>query len=252
MVRFVDFLPRDRALREAGHRAVGRDAEASEARVNADFSRVPHARLPTAVPCSRLQSHAVRKLEAVRRDFVANVSHELRTPLTVIRDLSRLTGRTATPELRAQFWAWPQRTCSACSGLVDDLLDLSALNGGRLPTRAKVDVRSRATEICSLRKAAAAKSVSLDICIGEGAENAYIDSTAVRQILSNLAENALRHTATGSVQVFTARDGDGVWIGVRDTGSGIGAEHLERIFERFYRADPSLRVSGGDRLGLAL
>lgn len=81
----------------------------------------------------------------------------------------------------------------------------------------------------------------------------FADQTAARQILSNLAENALRHTASGKVELFSQAEDDGTWIGVRDTGSGIAAEHLPRIFERFYRADPGRsREAGGTGLGLAI
>ena len=80
-----------------------------------------------------------------------------------------------------------------------------------------------------------------------------MDRTAVRQILANLIDNSLRHTDRGQVAVFAARQSDGMQIGVRDTGSGIGPEHLPRIFERFYRADASrARDSGGTGLGLAI
>ena len=81
----------------------------------------------------------------------------------------------------------------------------------------------------------------------------YGDPTAARQILSNLAENALRHTMTGEVVLFAEPHDDGTWIGVRDTGVGMEAEHLPRIFERFYRADPGRsREAGGTGLGLAI
>lgn len=81
----------------------------------------------------------------------------------------------------------------------------------------------------------------------------YADATATRQILTNLTENALRHTATGEVVLFSEAESNGTWIGVRDTGVGISAEHLPRIFERFYRADPGRsREAGGTGLGLAI
>jgi signal transduction histidine kinase len=87
----------------------------------------------------------------------------------------------------------------------------------------------------------------------EGGERAYCDPTAVRQILSNLSQNALRHTTTGEVELFSRPETDGTWIGMRDTGSGIAAEHLPRIFERFYRADPGRsREMGGTGLGLSI
>jgi signal transduction histidine kinase len=97
------------------------------------------------------------------------------------------------------------------------------------------------------------KGVKLLVEFAPDASRVLCDPTAAGQILSNLAENALRHTTTGAVTIFTGREGAGVWIGVRDTGSGIPAEHLPRIFERFYRADPGRsREAGGTGLGLAI
>jgi len=253
-----DFLPRDRALREALATALdGDSAEASEARVNDDFLSVIARPLADGGAVLALYNLTpFRKLEAVRRDFVANVSHELRTPLTVISGfVDTLQDEQLPPELRTQFLGMAAANVQRMQRIVDDLLDLSRIeSGGWLPNASELDIRSIATEILlPLRKVAAAKAVMLDIMIGEGAEHAYADSTAARQILSNLTENALRHTAAGSVQVFSTRDGEGVWMGVRDTGSGIGAEHLERIFERFYRADPSRsREAGGTGLGLSI
>jgi signal transduction histidine kinase len=81
----------------------------------------------------------------------------------------------------------------------------------------------------------------------------WADRTAIRQILSNLVENAIRHTSRGVITVFSEAAPDGVWVGVRDTGEGIPEEHLTRIFERFYRADASrARDHGGTGLGLAI
>jgi signal transduction histidine kinase len=139
--------------------------------------------------------------------------------------------------------------------IVDDLLDLSRIeSGGWLPNPIDLDVSAVAGEVVSpMQDAARAKGVTLRVDVAADARTIYCDSTAARQILSNLAENALRHTLTGEVVVFSSLDDGGTWFGVRDTGIGISAEHLPRIFERFYRADPGRsREAGGTGLGLAI
>jgi signal transduction histidine kinase len=103
------------------------------------------------------------------------------------------------------------------------------------------------------RTAAAAKSIVLDVCVRDDAQLVYADPTALRQVLVNLVENAVRYTARGRVMVETARENGGVWVTVRDTGAGIAPEHLPRIFERFYRVDRArARDEGGTGLGLAI
>lgn len=98
----------------------------------------------------------------------------------------------------------------------------------------------------------------LNVRVAEDAPTVYADPTALRQVVTNLVENAVRHTATGTVTVVTARNGGGaggggVWVSVRDTGVGIAPEHLPRIFERFYRVDRARsRDAGGTGLGLAI
>ena len=254
----TDYLPRDRTLREALDSALqGTSAEPSEARVDDEFLSVTARPLAGGGAVLALYNLTpFRKLEAVRRDFVANVSHELRTPLTVISGfVETLQDQDLPADLRVQFLGMAGVNVQRMQRIVDDLLDLSRIeSGGWLPNPHEIDLRSIAVEvIVPLRQAAAAKDVLLEIEIGAGAESAYVDATAVRQILSNLTENALRHTSNGSVNIFSEADDGGVWIGVRDTGSGIGTEHLGRIFERFYRADPSRsREAGGTGLGLSI
>jgi signal transduction histidine kinase len=140
--------------------------------------------------------------------------------------------------------------------IVDDLLDLSRIeSGGWLPNPSGLDVASLAAEVVtSMQAAAASKGIALCVRVADDARTFYADSTAARQILTNLAENAVRHTgAGGEVVLFSERERDGVWIGVRDTGTGISTAHLPRIFERFYRADPGRsREAGGTGLGLAI
>ena len=118
----------------------------------------------------------------------------------------------------------------------------------------RAHVEDVAAEVLApLQHRAQDKGVALLTDIAANATRVFCDPTAAGQILSNLAENALRHTSTGSVTLFTQRDEAGVWMGARDTGSGIPPEHLPRIFERFYRADPGRsREAGGTGLGLSI
>jgi signal transduction histidine kinase len=140
--------------------------------------------------------------------------------------------------------------------LVDDLLDLSRIEGGRWhPTLSEVEVAGAAREAWgALAGRADAQQISLALDIEPGAETIEADPDAVRQVLTNLMDNSLRYTpAGGRVTCLTRRLEDGVAVSVRDSGSGITREHLPRIFERFYRADPSRsREEGGTGLGLAI
>lgn len=254
----ADYLPRDRTLREALEAALsGEDVETAEARVDDRLLSVTARPLVGGGAVIALYDVTpFRKLEAVRRDFVANVSHELRTPLTIIGGfIETLQDESVPPELRQQFLGMAGGNVRRMQRIVDDLLDLSRIeSGGWLPNPHEIDVRAVANEVIGpLQPGAEARGVALDVSVGAGAEQAYVDTTAVRQVLTNLTENALRHTTVGSVELFSAYDDGGVWIGVRDTGSGIGPEHLGRIFERFYRADPGRsREAGGTGLGLSI
>lgn len=197
-----------------------------------------------------------RKLETVRRDFVANVSHELRTPLTVVRGFAEtLAGDDIEPEARRQFSEMIRANTARMQRIVDDLLDLSRIeSGGWIPDPAAVDVRPVAMEaLAHMAPHASEKGLALEVEIAAGADAVYADRVALAQTLTNLIENAVRHTSTGAVTVFAEPAQNGIWVGVRDTGAGIPREHLARIFERFYRADPGRsRQSGGTGLGLAI
>ena len=198
----------------------------------------------------------IRQLEIVRRDFVANVSHELRTPLTVIAGFAETLADDDPPaERRREFAATIRTHAERMQRIVDDLLDLSRLESGRwMPAVDDQDVAYVAGEsLSAVASSASDKGLSLEVEVASDASVVIADATALRQILANLLDNAVRHTAAGHVTVFADRGTAGVWIGVRDSGPGIGAEHLPRIFERFYRVDAGrTRESGGTGLGLAI
>jgi two-component system phosphate regulon sensor histidine kinase PhoR len=199
----------------------------------------------------------IRRLEAVRRDFVANVSHELKTPLTSISGYAEtLLGEPADPETTRRFLGTILSNARRMQRLVDDLLDLSRIEAGRWqPNYTDVDVAAVARESwTALAVRAETHQVELVLDLEPNADIVHADLDAVRQILTNLMDNSLRYTpAGGRITCLSRRITGAVAIGIRDNGVGITHDHLPRIFERFWRADSSRsREEGGTGLGLAI
>jgi two-component system, OmpR family, phosphate regulon sensor histidine kinase PhoR len=251
-------LPRARALHQALRAALdGNPVEVEE--VDVRVRQVSLSARPLkggGAVLAALDLSPVRRLEKVRRDFVANVSHELRTPLTVVRGFAETLGEEdLSLEARREFTARIVSNTSRMQRIVDDLLDLSRIeSGGWVPEPSRVDFRALASDLLAHSGGQASdKGIALKMEVAPGADFVHADRVALTQTLANLVENAMRHTSEGIITVFAEPASDGVWIGVRDTGSGIPREHLSRIFERFYRADPGRsRDSGGTGLGLAI
>ena len=198
----------------------------------------------------------LRRLEKIRRDFVANVSHELKTPLTAVSGYAETLLDEGIPaEQRRRFVQTILENATRMQRIVDDLLDLSRIeSGGWRPNVALVDIGGFVQDVfAAVDPAASAKGLTLEADVDADATHVRVDPTAFRQILTNLVENAVRYTREGSVTLRTRRAPEGVWVDVTDTGIGIGAEHLPRIFERFYRVDAGRsRSEGGTGLGLAI
>lgn len=254
----VDRLPREGSLvRDVRAAMQGTPVETSELTIGARTLALT-ARPLTAggAVLAFMDLTARRRLETIRRDFVANVSHELKTPLTIINGFAETLEDPHLPDAdRHRFAATIQTNAHRMQRIVDDLLDLSRYESGAWrPDPTMVDVRLTTADVMTaVRPAAEVKKIALLAEIGADAERVWADPTALRQILDNLVQNAVRYTNAGSVTLFSRRVGSGVLIGVRDTGIGIPAEHLPRIFERFYRVDPGRsREEGGTGLGLAI
>ena len=199
----------------------------------------------------------VRRLEAMRRDFVANVSHELKTPLTSISGYAEtLLTDTPEPETTHRFLSTILANARRMQRLVDNLLDLARLEaGGWQPERELVDIAEVANDAWgALADGTRVSATEFKVEVASNAATILADADAVRQVLTNLLENSLRYTPVGGRIICRSRlEGQGIAISVADNGSGIVREHLPRVFERFYRADPSRsRDEGGTGLGLAI
>ncbi|HYH43966.1 MAG TPA: ATP-binding protein [Burkholderiales bacterium] len=198
----------------------------------------------------------LRRLEAVRRDFVANASHELRSPLTTVRAAAE-TLRTVENDAKAsaRFVELIQRNSERLANLIDDLLELSRIESRELKLvlepldlSAVVDrTLSQHAHRAQLRHIALAHDVS-------GAQSVSADRRALEHVFGNLIDNALKYCAEGAAVRISAESDDGiVRVAVADTGPGIPMEHLPRVFERFYRVDAGRsRELGGTGLGLSI
>lgn len=255
----VDYLPRDATLRNAIALAVSGTATEPEELVidETTLSLTARPLVNGGAVVALFDLTPIRKLEVVRRDFVANVSHELRTPLTIIGGFAETLQDPEIPAARrAEFAKTIFSNTQRMQRIVDELLDLSRIETGHWrPRPESIRIADLATEVYARSATSAkSKSVALDTSIDPSAETIVADRTALEQILINLVENALRHTGEGGrITIQTFPETDGVSLAVSDTGSGIPPEHLPRIFERFYRADSGRsRDAGGTGLGLAI
>lgn len=202
----------------------------------------------------------LKRLERIRRDFVANVSHELRTPIATLRSLTDalLMGGKDDPEVRDQFLQAIADEAERMGKLLNNLLELARLEAGRREWHwQRMPISDCVAQVVERFKTTAERK-GLNLTMrAEPDLTVRTDPEALAQILSNLLDNAVKYTERGEIAVVVERvetaDGDWVAIHVRDTGVGIPPEHLPRIFERFYRVDRARsRQQGGFGLGLSI
>lgn len=197
-----------------------------------------------------------RRVEAVRRDFVANVSHELKTPVGAMALLAEaLQDASHDPEAVRRFAGRVQKEAGRLARLVQELIDLSRLQGADplpSPTLVPVD-RVVAEAVDRTRTTASARGIEI-VRGGERELTVRGSESQLVTAVGNLIENAVHYSAERTRVAVAVRRRDGaVEISVTDQGMGIAEKDLERVFERFYRADPARsRATGGTGLGLAI
>lgn len=196
------------------------------------------------------------RLEIVRQEFLSNVSHELRTPLTaIIAFVETLeTGAMEDPESCQRFLSIIRKNASRMHGLIDDILELTAIEGGNVQLRAApVELETLVEDVCtSLAAKAAAQNITLKNNVSPDV-TVHADARRLEQMLTNLIDNAIKFSRENGTVAISHESGTRDKILVQDNGDGIPGQHLERLFERFYRVDRARsRDMGGTGLGLAI
>jgi two-component system phosphate regulon sensor histidine kinase PhoR len=203
----------------------------------------------------------LRQAERLRQDFVANVSHELKTPLAVIKSSieTLVDGAAEEPESRQLFLQQIVREADRLEELIKDLLSLARIESGHLRLEPQAIPLDRAISECLERHHPRAESKTLTLVEkppkdGPADVAVWADADALRQVLDNLVDNAIKYTPNGGrITVRWSVAADTVSFEVEDTGVGIPAADLPRVFERFYRVDKARsRAVGGTGLGLAI
>jgi two-component system phosphate regulon sensor histidine kinase PhoR len=199
----------------------------------------------------------VRRLENLRRDFVANVSHELRTPVTAVRSAAETLRDAveADPRSAVRFIDMIERNAARLQACIDDLLFLSRIEAKQYNfAHEAVDPSTVGAAVLGLfRQRAETRNVRLDLDTSPTHPRVWCDPRALEQILTNLVENAIKYCPDSTVTVRTRLYEGKTRVMVADTGPGIGPKQLPRIFERFFRVDPGRsRDMGGTGLGLSI
>jgi two-component system phosphate regulon sensor histidine kinase PhoR len=203
----------------------------------------------------------LRQLETIRRDFISNISHELRTPLASLKALAETVQETISddPPAAKRFVLRMETEVDALSLMVSELLELNRIESGRVPLQFKPvapeAILSSAVE--RLRLQAVRANLQIEVDCPQNLPHVLADPPRIEQVVVNLLHNAIKFTPPGGVirlaagQDQTAEPAQRIIFSVQDTGIGISADDLPRIFERFFKADRA-RSGGGTGLGLAI
>ena len=198
----------------------------------------------------------MRKLETVRKDFVSNISHELRTPLASLKALSETLqgGALKDPKVSKKFLQQMDEEIDNLNQMVMELLELAKIESGKVPIEKKMysveEIIHRPIE--RMRLQAERSGLSIESRMEGELPKVQVDLPRIQQVLINLIHNAIKFTPPGGkISIVVCRENDQILFKIADSGIGIPANELERIFERFYKSDRS-RSGGGTGLGLSI
>jgi two-component system phosphate regulon sensor histidine kinase PhoR len=200
----------------------------------------------------------LRRLENIRKDFIANLSHELRTPVTNIQGYAEtlLAGAWQDEKNLKEFLNIIYSDTEKLAYLIKDILDLSKIESTDKPLKLDlVNLNNLIREtVKNINKQANEKQIKLELNLDENISKIKVDKIQIQQAISNIIDNAMKYTPKqGEIKVSTTQFKDEVRIDISDTGIGIPERDLERIFERFYRVDKARsRQLGGTGLGLSI
>jgi two-component system phosphate regulon sensor histidine kinase PhoR len=205
--------------------------------------------------CVLRDTTEIARVERTRRDFIANVSHELRTPLTSLLGYTETLLDESSDAKSREFLEIMRRNAQRMTRLTEDLLTLARVESGEYPLeQASVAVHEllRDAQI-SFNELARAKGLAIEIVDSPDVQ-VFADRDAIHQVFANLIDNALKYASgTKKLEIGAVERAGNVEFYVRDFGPGISSEHLQRLFERFYRVDKARsREAGGTGLGLAI
>jgi signal transduction histidine kinase len=240
-------------LLEDGRQAILFVAERRQAKTDAATRRLLEA-----------AKRAIDNMNLAKSSFLAHVSHEIRTPMNGVLGLTQLALRSPMSERQRRYVSLAHQSAKGLMATVSELLDLAKVEAGRVTVeRAPFGLReSIETALSPLRVAGSQKGLKMTLRIDAALpEHAIGDAGRLRQVLVNLVDNALKFTATGSIQVelepatVSPPDAEALWllVNVRDTGIGLSPEQITQLFQPFAAAAPAVeRRAGGDGLGLTI
>lgn len=199
----------------------------------------------------------LKKLEKMRKEFLANVSHELRTPIFTIQGYieTLLHGAINDKKVNKSFLEKANTHTINLSNLLNDLIDISMIESGELRLSFRYfDIINYVKKLIDeLKPSISGKDISLNLVTEFKKLNVYGDKDKLRQVFINLIQNAIKYTEKGKVEVLIDEKDKHCIVTVKDTGIGIPEDAISRIFERFYRVDKARsRAVGGTGLGLAI
>jgi two-component system phosphate regulon sensor histidine kinase PhoR len=198
----------------------------------------------------------IRRLETVRRDFISNISHELRTPLASLKALTETlqSGALEDPPAAQRFLGRMETEVDALTHMVSELLELTRIESGQVPLKIKAVRPHKLLEKAyeRLGEQAQRAGIQLELSCEKDLPKVSADKPRLGQVLVNLLHNAIKYTPEGGhIRLAARQQGNKIVFSVQDTGVGIPADDLPRIFERFFKTDRA-RAEGGTGLGLAI